>query len=78
MRITAEGRKQVPAHGDTRVVRRFAALPIVVTGEDGSADARWLRRVTVAERYAILWDDGGGRPVMGWVPERFVDWRIRG
>lgn len=45
-------RRKKPKHGDIRVVRRFAILPICANYE-----WRWLEWVEIKQEYSEYWDD---------------------
>ncbi len=59
-------RRKKPKHMDTRIVRRFAILPISTPDE-----WRWLEWVTIKQEYNAIWDDCTNGDV--WCNAEFID-----
>jgi hypothetical protein len=57
-----------PADGSLRTVCLFAIIPRLVFRNDGSAEIRWLERVTICQEYV-----NSGRLGGRWVDRHFVD-----
>lgn len=59
-------RIKIPKHGQRRIIRKFAILPIFTSNE-----CRWLEWVKLEQEYSEYWDDetNGDR----WINIRFIN-----